>query len=74
MEERLREWNKKNREPLHQTYFLGQLRYHKQHKKKVLPPNCHNQAYYQDLRVKCEESICSKFKNPVGYARRKAGH
>jgi len=72
MEARLIEWNKKNKEPLHQTYFLGQLRYHKQHKKKILPPNCSNPAYYKDLGVKCEESICSKFKNPVGYARRKA--
>jgi len=69
---RLSEWNKKNKEPLHQTYFLGQLRYHKQHRKKILPPNCHNTAYYQDLRVKCSEEICSKVKNPIGYARRKS--
>jgi len=72
IETRLRDWNKKNREPLHETYFLGQLRYHKQHRKKILPPNCHNAAYYTDLRVKCPEEICSKFKNPVGYARRKS--
>ncbi|MAG15780.1 hypothetical protein CMO88_01835 [Candidatus Woesearchaeota archaeon] len=71
IEERLKQWNQKNKEPLHQTYFLGQLRYHKQHKKKILPPNCSNPAYYRDLRVKCSEEIC-KFKNPVGYARKRS--
>jgi len=73
IEARLKDWNQKNKEPLHQTYFLGQLRYHKQHRKKMLPPNCHNPAYYQDLRVKCPEEICSKVKNPVVYSRRKTG-
>lgn len=72
IEAELREWNKRNKEPLHETYFLGQLRYHKQHRKKILPPNCHNPAYYADLRVKCPEEICSRFKNPAGYARRKS--
>ena len=69
---RLAEWNKNNPEPLHQTYFLGQIRYHKQHVKKILPPSCNNPAYYQDLRVKCPDEIC-KFKNPVFYARRRSG-
>ncbi|MBI2137256.1 hypothetical protein HYU12_01920 [Candidatus Woesearchaeota archaeon] len=69
---RLVEWNKKNPEPLHPTYFLGQIRYHKQHVKKILPPSCNNPAYYQDLRVKCPEEFC-RFKNPVFYARRKSG-
>ena len=73
IEARLREWNKKNPEPLHQTYFLGQMRYRKQHPKKVLPPNCHNEAYYQDMGVKCPEEICGKFRNPAGYARRRSG-
>ena len=73
IEARLKEWNKKNREPLHETYFLGQLRYRKQHPKKVLPPNCHNDAYYHDMGVKCPEEICSKFRNPAGYARRRSG-
>ncbi len=71
IEARLKEWNKKNKEPIHETYLVGQLRYHKQQRKKILPPNCSNQAYYQDLRVKCPEEYC-KFKNPVNYARKRA--
>ncbi len=71
MESRLTEWNKQNRQPLHPTYFLGQLRYHKQQRKKILPPNCDNKAYYTDLRVKCPEEYC-RFKNPANYARKRA--
>ncbi len=71
MEARLTEWNKLNKQPIHPTYFLGQLRYHKQHRKKILPPNCDNAAYYTDLRVKCSEEYC-RFKNPVNYARKKS--
>lgn len=71
IESRLTEWNKQNRQPLHPTYFLGQLRYSKHQRKKILPPNCDNAAYYTDLRVKCPEEYC-RFKNPVNYARRKS--
>ncbi len=71
IEARLKEWNQKNKEPLRDQYLLGQVRYAKQHKKKVLPPNCSNPAYYADLRVKCHESICNSCKNPVVYSKRK---
>ncbi len=71
MEARIKEWNQKNREPLREVYVLGQLRYHKQQKKKILPPNCSNRIYYDDLRVKCPDEICSKVKNPVNYAVRR---
>jgi len=35
IENLLGEWNKKNREPLREVYIVGQLRYHKQNKKKA---------------------------------------
>lgn len=73
IEARLREWNKENPTPLHETYFIGQLRYRKQHPKKVLPPNCHNEGYYKDMGVKCSEDLCGKFRNPTAYARRRSG-
>jgi DNA primase catalytic subunit len=68
IEERLKEWNKLNQEPLRENYTIGQLRYHKQQKKKVLPPNCENKMYYSDLGLKCGD--CN-FKNPVSYVRKK---
>lgn len=64
----LKEWNKKNKEHLREVYFLGQLRYHKAHNKKVLPPNCDNKSYYKDMRVCSPDNLCKKVKNPVNYA------
>ena len=68
VEELLKEWNKKNKEALREVYFLGQLRYHKVHNKKVLPPNCANVSYYQDLHICSPDPLCKKIKNPVNYA------
>ncbi len=67
----LYEWNKRNREPLREVYFLGQLKHHKQQRKKILPPNCDNSAYYKDIRVCIPDNFCSRIKNPVNYALRK---
>jgi len=67
----LREWNKRNNEELREVYFLGQLRYHKQQNKKILPPNCKNKMYYVDMRICTPDNLCSKIKNPVNYSIRK---
>jgi len=71
IEVKLREWNKKNKEQLREVYLIGQLRYHKTQKKKVLPPNCSNKMYYQDFHVCKPDKLCEKIKNPVNYSRRK---
>ncbi|MBD3249494.1 hypothetical protein GF336_05595 [Candidatus Woesearchaeota archaeon] len=69
IEERLREWNKKNPEPLRENLLVGQIRYHKQHKKKILPPNCKNQMYYKEFGVCKPDNLCSKIKNPINYSK-----
>jgi hypothetical protein len=71
IENLLKEWNKKNKEQLREVYLIGQVRYHKQHKKKVLPPNCSNKMYYHDLGICKPDELCKKIKNPVNYSRRK---
>jgi len=68
IEQFLTEWNKKNKEPLRDVLIKGQVRYHKQKKKKILPPNCQNQMYYKDFRVCAPDNLCRKIKNPVNYA------
>ena len=68
----LKEWNKKNTEPLREVNLLGQLRYHKAQKKKILPPNCSNQMYYVNIGVCRPDNLCSKIKNPVSYSMRKS--
>ncbi len=72
IEKRIREWNKKNPDSMRETYFIGQLRYHKQHKKKVPPPNCYNKMYYKDMGLCFPDNLCEKIKNPIQYAKRKA--
>ncbi|MBW2975549.1 hypothetical protein KY366_07550 [Candidatus Woesearchaeota archaeon] len=71
IEKRLEEWNKKNPEPLREVLIKGQLRYHKQKAKKILPPNCANSMYYKDFRVCIPDNLCRKIKNPVNYSRAK---
>ncbi len=73
IEERLKKWNELNPEPLSDTLLIGQVRYHKQMKKRVLPPNCKNKAYYVDIAICKPDGLCQRIKNPVSYAKRKAG-
>jgi DNA primase catalytic subunit len=68
----LKEWNSKNPEPLREVVMLGQLRYHKQNKKRVLPPNCDNKGYYKDYGICKPDNLCARIKNPVSYGLRKA--
>jgi DNA primase large subunit len=65
----LKDWNKKNYEPLREVLIVGQLRYHKQQKKRILPPNCSNKMYYQDIGCCTPDNLCKKIKNPVNYAK-----
>ena len=71
IEKQLKEWNKKNAEPLREVLLVGQLRYHKQQKKKILPPNCQNMMYYKDFGVCKPDNLCNRIKNPVQYAKRR---
>jgi len=68
------EWNKKNDEPLREVSLLGQLKYHKRNKKKILPPNCDNAAYYKDIGICNPDNLCNRIKNPVNYSRLKVRH
>ncbi|MBN2422522.1 hypothetical protein JXB41_04805 [Candidatus Woesearchaeota archaeon] len=70
IEELLSEWNMKNTEPLREVLIKGHIRYHKQRKKKVFPPNC--RSYYEDFQVCIPDNLCNNIKNPVTYSKRKA--
>jgi len=71
IEKRIKTWNQQNKESLKETLIVGQLRYHKQQQKKIMPPNCQNVMYYTDIRVCNPDNLCSKIKNPIHYALRK---
>ncbi len=72
IEKKLKEWNSKNKEPIREVYLLGQLRYHKQIQKKILPPNCSNEMYMLGIGVCKPDNFCPKIKNPAQYTTRKA--
>ncbi len=65
IEDKMREWNEKNDEPLRWGYIKSQLNWHKKLKSNYSPPNCDNKNYYEDMGVKCSESVCSRVHNPA---------
>ncbi len=65
-------WNKNNYEPLKEGYVLSQISWHRKQPKSILPPNCDNKSYYNDLRLCSKDGLCGKVKNPVNYAVRKS--
>ncbi len=67
----LKEWNKRNEDPLRETNIVAPMRYHKANKKRILPPNCKAMEYYVDMGLCQPDNLCRKIKNPVQYAKRK---
>jgi len=72
IEERMAEWNKNNRGPLKEIHIKGHLRYKKQKKENIPPPNCDNDGYYTAMLVCTPDSLCRRIKNPIQYAKIKA--
>lgn len=66
----VKEWNAKNAEPLRDTIIEGHVRYHKQSKKKILPPNC--KEFWEDIGLCKPDGLCARIKNPVSYSTRRA--
>jgi len=68
IEDIVKEWNLKNKEPLKEVYIKSQLRYAQQNEKR-LPPNCESEAYYKGLNLCKPDSLCGNVKNPLAYAK-----
>ncbi|MCX8158705.1 MAG: hypothetical protein N3D20_00185 [Candidatus Pacearchaeota archaeon] len=65
---RIREWNKLNDPPLKEGYIKAQIDWHLKQKKKILPPNYSNDAFYKDIGLINE---IPKLKNPLSEIARK---
>ena len=72
IEKMLIEWNAKNKEPIREVNWKGQLHYHKQQSKQALPPNCANSAYMIAIGVCKPDAFCQRIKNPAQYSKKKA--
>jgi hypothetical protein len=73
IEKKLNEWNEKNYPPLRANYLRTQLRWHFRQDRNLLPPNCDNLNFYEDIKVCNPDVICRAgtekiaIKNPVNY-------
>ena len=65
---RIREWNEKNGVPLKEGYVRSQIDWHLKQRRKILPPNYSNDAYYKDLGILEGKP---KVKNPLVEVSRK---
>jgi len=70
IEQKITEWNKKNKPPLREGYIRSQLDWNSR-QKIMLPPNC-DKDYYKGIGVCEPDELCSKIKNPVNYVVRKS--
>ncbi len=64
----LREWNKKNKEPLRDNFLALTLKSQARRRKAQTPPNCSNESYYKNFSVCTPDGLCAKIKNPLSYA------
>ena len=48
---KIREWNEKNTPPLREGYVRAQIEWNFRQKKKILPPNYSNDAFYKDIGI-----------------------
>ncbi len=71
IETKVREWNKKNPEPLKENTIKTQLSYRKRRKQAIPPPNCQHLLYYVDIGICKPDNFCKRIKNPLQYAKRK---
>ena len=68
--EKVREWNKKNDPPLKEGYIRSQIDWHLKQKRQILPPNYSNANFYKDLNLFTSDSM-PRAKNPISEVLRK---
>jgi DNA primase catalytic subunit len=70
IEEKIFDWNSKNRKQLPHSVVLGQLRWNQQNQRTTA--NCNNNQFYGSIGICRPDDICRKLKNPAAYPFRKA--
>ena len=71
VENKISEWNSKNKEPLKEGYIKSQINWVKRQGKVLTPPNCNNPGYYIDIGICKPDNLCKLIKNPINYSTRK---
>ena len=79
IEEKLFEWNSKNKPPLPRNTIISQLRWHQMQHRQINPANCANDVFYVSFGICRPDAICKQntdrivIKNPVVYPFKKIG-
>ncbi len=74
IEEIVFEWNKRNKEPLRESYVKTQLKWFRKKGRIYLTPSCDNDLYYKDIGVCKPDRLCKLIKNPLVYLKRKMSY
>ena len=69
----IKEWNKRNKPPLKDSYIRSQLKWYKKLKEPYMVPNCQNKTYIQELGICKPDKFCREWniKNPLVYVIKK---
>jgi len=67
IEEKLMEWNEKNRPAIPRNLLVGQFRWNQAQQRSINPANCYNDTFYVSIGVCKPDETCRKIKNPVSY-------
>ncbi|MFA6088760.1 MAG: hypothetical protein WC755_02760, partial [Candidatus Woesearchaeota archaeon] len=73
VEKEILDWNKKNgEEPLRENLLMAHLMTYKRspQRQEIMPPNCDNKSYYEDLGLCHPNTMCRNVKNPVQYTKK----
>lgn len=65
IEEKLKEWNSRNKMPLPTSILLGQMRWAQQNSR--TPANCFHHQFYVSIGICQPDDRCKKIKNPINY-------
>jgi len=71
IDDKLAEWNERNKEALPERYIQGQLNWHERQDEPLMPPNFDAKGWYHDLGVidaDEDAQMLDNFDNPVPYA------
>ena len=67
IENKILNWNSKNKPPLRESYIRGQLKWFQNKGLNYTLPSCDNSIYYKDIGVCIPDQICKRIKNPMTY-------
>ena len=69
VENKIREWNMKNSQPLNERFIKTQLKWHFRQNRNLMAANCSSVLFYDNIEICKPDKVCDfkRIKNPVNY-------